>query len=80
MSVRKDFMQRNTKVIAEAGLIPRPRELRAVCRGTVFLDNIKGASFNGAYRVFHARLDSDGSISVCGTHGPMDFRRTHWQP
>jgi len=59
-------MQRNTKVIAEVGLIPSPRELRAVCRGRVFLDNIKGVSLNGAYRVFHASLESDGSIRVAG--------------
>jgi len=59
-------MQRNTKAIAAAGLIPRPRELRAVCRGRIFLDNIKDFSSIGSAHVFSAALEIDGSITVCG--------------
>jgi hypothetical protein len=59
-------MQRNTKVIAAVGLIPEPRELRAVCRGRVFLDDIKGVSLTTSHRVFRAVLEIDGSITVSG--------------
>lgn len=59
-------MQRNTKVIAAAGLISTPRELRAVCRGRVFLDDIRDASLTGSHRVFKAVLETDGSIVVGG--------------
>ena len=59
-------MQRNTKVIAAVGLIPKPRELRAMCRGRVFLDNIKGLSSTDSAPIFSAVLEADGSITVCG--------------
>jgi len=59
-------MQRNTRVIAAVGLIPQPRELRAVCRGRVFLDVIKRVSLTSSHRVFNAVLEIDGSITVSG--------------
>jgi hypothetical protein len=59
-------MQRNTKVIAAAGLIPFPREMRAVCRGRVFLDNIKGLSSENPFRIFSAALEMNGSITFRG--------------
>jgi hypothetical protein len=59
-------MQRNTKVIAAAGLIPVARELRAVCRGKTFLDNIKGVTLSNSLRVFKAALEVDGSITIDG--------------
>jgi hypothetical protein len=48
------------------GLIPQPRELRAVCRGRVFLDNIKGLVPADSHRVFKAVLGVDGSITIGG--------------
>ena len=59
-------MQRNTKVIAAVGLIPEPRELRAVCRGRVFLDNIEGVAITNSHRMFKATLGIDGSITING--------------
>lgn len=59
-------MQRNTRVIATAGLIPVARELRAVCRGRVFLDDIRDVSLTGSHHVFKAVLEIDGSITVGG--------------
>jgi len=64
-------MQRNTKVIAAAGLIPEARELRAVCRGRVFLDNIKGVLPDDRHGFFGAVLEIDGSITV-GNHSWRD--------
>jgi hypothetical protein len=57
-------MQRNTKIIAAAGLIPEARELRAVCRGKVFLTNIRGVLPDDSHRFFRAVLEIDGSITV----------------
>lgn len=59
-------MQRNTKLIADWGLIPKPRELRAVCRGKTFLDDIKGLSFTSSHLVLKGVLQTDGSITVRG--------------
>ena len=59
-------MRRNTRLIAATGLIREARELRAVCRGRIFLDDIKGASITGAHRSFRAVLEIDGSITVGG--------------
>jgi hypothetical protein len=59
-------MQRNTRVIAAAGLIPVERELLAVCRGKVFLDSIRDLSLAGSHRIFKAVLETDGSITVSG--------------
>ena len=59
-------MRRNTRVIAAIGLIPEPLELRAVCRGRVFLDNIKGVALTDSHRVFRATLEIDGSITIDG--------------
>lgn len=59
-------MQRNTKIIARAGLIQAPRTLRAVCRGRVFLDNIKCLANKALYREFEATLETDGSITFYG--------------
>ncbi len=59
-------MQRNTKVIAGAGLIPVAREVHAVCRGWAFLDDIKGLSLTSSHRAFRAVLEIDGSITVGG--------------
>jgi hypothetical protein len=59
-------MQRNTKVNAAVGLIPEPRELRAVCRGRAFLDNIKGVALTNSHRVFKAVLEIDGSLTIDG--------------
>jgi len=65
------IVQRNTKVIAAVGLIQKARELRAVCRGRVFLDDIKDVSLTGSHRVFKAVLETDGSITV-GVHSWRD--------
>lgn len=59
-------MQRNTKVIAAAGLISMPRELRAVCCGRVFFDDIRDLRLTGSNRVFKAVLETNGSITVGG--------------
>ena len=59
-------MQRNTRVIAAVGLIPDPRELRAVCRGKVFLDDMRSTSLRNSHTVFKAVLETDGSITVGG--------------
>ena len=64
--IQEHNTQRNTKVIAAAGLIPVARELRAVCRGKVFLDDIRDLSLTGSHRVFKAVLEIDGSIAVDG--------------
>jgi len=64
--IQERNVQRNTKVIAAAGLIPQARELRAICRGRAFLDEIKGVSPTGSHRVFEAILGIDGSITVGG--------------
>jgi len=59
-------MQKNTRMIAAAGLISVARELRAVCRGRVFLDDIRDLRLTGSHRVFKAVLDIDGSIKIGG--------------
>jgi hypothetical protein len=64
--IQERNMQRNTRVIAAAGLIPVARELRAVCRGRVFLDDIRDLSLTGSHRVFEAVLEIDGSIKIGG--------------
>ncbi len=59
-------MRRNTKVIAAVGLIPEPRELRAVCRRRTFFGDIKGVVLSNSHRVFTATLEVDGSITIDG--------------
>lgn len=66
-------MQRNTRMIAAAGLIPVARELRAVCRGRVFLDDIGDPPLTGSHRAFKAVLEIDGSIKICGHPWPDGF-------
>lgn len=58
-------MRRNTRVVASAGLIPVPREVRAVCQGRKVLDALKGVSFYDGARDFQGALDVDGAITVC---------------
>jgi hypothetical protein len=65
--VRRPIMRRNLKTVAAMGLIQKPRELRAVCRGRLFLDNIRGLQLTGFHRVFKAVLEIDGSIRI-GEH------------
>jgi hypothetical protein len=59
-------MRRNTKVIAATGLIPEPREIRAVVHRGKFLDDIKCLSLSHSHRVFKAVLEIDGSITLLG--------------
>ena len=77
--IQERNVQRNTKVIAAAGLIPEARELRAVCRGRVFLDDIKGVSPTGSHRVFEAVLEIDGSITVGGHSWRDGFPPIPWR-
>jgi len=73
-------MQRNTRTIAAAGLMREPRKLRGVCRGRVFLDNIKGVRPDAGYRVFEGLLEVDGSIVINGHSWTDVFHRILWRP
>jgi hypothetical protein len=59
-------MRRNTKTIAAAGLIQTPRELRAVCRGKSFLNDVREIPLSDSLTVFKSVLETDGSITVRG--------------
>lgn len=59
-------MQVNVRANAEAGLVPRTPELRALYRSRTFLPDIKGVTSGEGVLAFRGMLEVDGAITVCG--------------